>query len=137
MATILKSFDWSKTSKNKTEGRSVSYPWDEWLDGRIWRLEPNEDFDGPPVSLERTIRTTANRRHLKVRIRITEDGMVVVQRHDDEEPVRHRTHSPRKRDLIEAEEAAIQAAAKNNGARKRDTKAEPVKIVKRRKLVKA
>jgi len=113
VATVLRSFDWSATSRNKQEARSVSYPWDQWFDGRIWQLDQGVDFEGPSVSMERVIRTTANRRRVRVRVRITEDDSVVLQKHEDEEVVRERTYSPLKRDLVAAE--AAKAAAKSNG----------------------
>jgi hypothetical protein len=85
MATVLKSYDWQKISRSNKRSRSRSYPWGEWFDGRIWQLEQGTDFDGPPASLERVIRTSANRRKIKVRIRI--DGeQVILQQHGGEMP---------------------------------------------------
>ena len=28
------------------------YPWDEWLDGRVWELVQGEDFDAKPNTLK-------------------------------------------------------------------------------------
>ena len=150
MATILRSYDWTKTSKNKAD-RSKPYQWDKWLDGRIWRLEPGEDFDGPPGSLERVARTTANRRGVRVRVRTQEDGSIVLQQHNDSDMTRRRTKSPSKaelearkaqealkaaraesqalRDARKAESAPVAALATTNGH------ATPqVKLIKRRKI---
>jgi hypothetical protein len=85
MATVLKSYDWSKVSRTNKRERSRSYPWNDWFDGRIWQLEQGTDFDGPPASLERVIRTSANRRHIKVRIRI-DGSIVILQQHGGEMP---------------------------------------------------
>jgi hypothetical protein len=116
MATILRSYDWSQVSRANKRARSRSYPWDDWFDGRIWQLEPRVDFDGPAVSLERVIRTSANRRGIKVRIRIDGD-VVVVQRHEDGDPFRTITKSPSLKSIKAAKEA------ETNGH-----KPEPVKV---------
>jgi hypothetical protein len=105
MATILKQFDWTYVSRNSAVPRSRAYPWNEWLDGRIWQLEPGTDFDGPPVSLERVIRTTANRRGIKVRVRITDEGNVIVQKHEGDITERCITKSPSLRSIKAAREA--------------------------------
>lgn len=104
MATVLKSYDWTYVSRNSPSPRSRSYPWNEWFDGRIWQLEPETDFDGPPVSLERVIRTSANRRGIKVRVRITEDGYVIVQKHEGDATERGVTKSPSLRSIKAARE---------------------------------
>lgn len=83
MATVLRSYDWSQVSRSNKRARSRSYPWDDWFDGRIWQLEPKTDFDGPSVGMERVIRTSANRRGVKVRIR-QDGGAVILQVHDGE-----------------------------------------------------
>lgn len=88
MATILKSYNWDKISRNTT-GRSESYPWEDWFDGQIWKLRPDTipgrgkpDFSVPAFALERVIRTAANRKDKYVQVRITEDGFVVLQARD-------------------------------------------------------
>jgi hypothetical protein len=118
MATILRSYDWSVVSKNNKRARSRSYPWDDWFDGRIWELVPKVDFDGPATSLERVIRTSANRRNIKVRIRI-DNGSVILQQHEDGTPMRTVTKSPSAKSI-----KAKRAEASTNG----DT---PHKTVKR------
>lgn len=124
MSTILKSFDWSYVSRNNKKARSRSYPWDDWFDGRIWRLEPKVDFDGPATSLERVIRTSANRKDIKVRIRI-EDGCIIVQKHDENAPGRVVTRSPSLRSIKAAQ--AEELSAVNGSAH--------VKTLKRRSAV--
>ena len=137
MSTILSSYDWSYVSKNNKKARSRQYPWDDWFDGRIWQLEPKEDFDGPATSLERVIRTSANRRRLKVRVRI--DGKnIVVQRHEDEEPTRGVTKSPTLKSLREngipkGEPAAPRTTKPRSQLAKSVRNGEhPTKIIKRR-----
>lgn len=49
-----------------------NYPWDEWLDGRVWELTVGEDFTGridsmrsaasnAAINIGRTVRTRVNR----------------------------------------------------------------------------
>ena len=116
MSTVLKSFDWTFVSRNSATPRSRSYPWAEWFDGRIHQLEPDVDFNGPPVSLERVIRTSANRRGIKVRVRITEDGYVIVQKHEGDVTERGVTKSPSLRSIKAAREAA-DVSVNGNGAK--------------------
>ena len=135
MSTVLKSFDWTFVSRNSASPRSRSYPWTEWFDGRIHQLEPGTDFDCPPVSLERVIRTSANRRGIKVRVRITEEGNVVVQKHEDSGMERGVTKSPSLRSIKAAREAEVPAAVNGNGSK--PSKAPTPAAKPRRKLVKA
>ena len=114
MSTVLKSYDWSFVSRNNKKARSRTYPWDLWFDGRIHELHPKEDFDGPATSLERVIRTSANRRDIKVRIRI-DSGNVVMQQHDGDEPLRTVTKSPSLRS-IKAAQAAAEATTNGDAA---------------------
>jgi hypothetical protein len=140
MSTILRSYDWSVVSRNNKRARSRSYPWDEWFDGRIHQLEPKVDFDGPPTSLERVIRTSANRRGIKVRIRI-DDGNVVVQQHEDGAPMRTVTKSPSAKSIRERKLAETNGDAPTpTKAVKRPRKAAeapPAKTARRRRIVKA
>lgn len=132
MATVLKSYDWTFVSRNSATPRSRSYPWNEWFDGRIWQLEPETDFDGPPVSLERVIRTSANRRGIKVHVRITDDGYVIVQKHEGDVTERGITKSPSLRSIKAQREA--EAAVNGNGAKPAKTAA--TKAPTKRKIVK-
>lgn len=126
MSTVLKSFDWTFVSRNSATPRSRSYPWNEWFDGRIHQLEPDIDFDGPPVSLERVIRTSANRRGIKVRVRITEEGNVVVQKHEGDVTERGVTKSPSLRSI----KAAAEGVSVNGNGSKAAKPAAKRKIVR-------
>lgn len=44
-------------------------PWDEWLDGRSWRLLAGRDFTCKPESLRVLATSAAARRGLRVRMR--------------------------------------------------------------------
>lgn len=63
------------------------YPWDEWLDGSVWKLTKGEDFDVEPDSMTVTIYTTAKKRGHKVRTSKGPD-FVVLQAYqpDDSQP---------------------------------------------------
>lgn len=50
MAKVLKSFDF------KTGVASASkYPWNEWLDGRIWEITQGEDYSIKPISMAQNV----------------------------------------------------------------------------------
>jgi len=131
MAQVLRTFDWSRVSRNNETPRRRYYPWDDWFDGRIWALEgEGEDFDGPAVSMEKVIRSTATKHGYKVRVRITDEttaealgvpqGSIVMQRHDDDERATGTTRSPSLKSLREAAEAeAAQAEVVRPHLRKR------------------
>lgn len=53
--------------------------WDRFLDGRVWRLTPGEDFHGTPRQVGASIRQRAHRLGLRgIAVRF-EDGFVFVQ----------------------------------------------------------
>jgi len=135
MATILRSYDWSKGSKTNKRARGRNYPWDDWFDGRIWELEPGTDFDGPATGLERVIRTSANRRGIKVRIRIDE-GNVVVQRHEDGDLLRTITKSPSLKSIKAKQEANGHKPEKvvTKAIKRTATKAAPAPTARKRTL---
>ncbi len=67
------------------------YPWDQWLDGKIWRLEHGTDFQGEVESMRVNIYTAAKRIGIKVRTSVevpaNADSMgadIVMQAYDDE-----------------------------------------------------
>jgi len=91
MATKMKSFDFTTKSKLTTTEKAA-YPWDEWFDGDIWRLDQGEDFDGHPLMMERIIRNRATGKGVNVRMRhlaVNGDpwGAIVLQRTDVEGPM--------------------------------------------------
>jgi hypothetical protein len=92
--------------------------------------------------LERVIRTSANRRGIKVRIRI-DNGNVVIQTHQDDEPMRTVTKSPSAKSIRErkAAEPATNGDKPVKTTAKRVVKRAPTQApsapAKRRKLVKA
>ena len=66
----FKKFDFRKPIKR--------YPWDAWLNGEIWSLEPKKDFQCKVSSFRLLASAVASRRGLKVRSGI-QDGHVVIR----------------------------------------------------------
>jgi hypothetical protein len=69
MAEKLATFDFTAPSAITSPTEKAVYPWEEWLDGDIWQLTQDEDFDTHPLMMERIIRTRATARGAKVRLR--------------------------------------------------------------------
>lgn len=113
MATILPQYDWTSASAHITNARSRAYPWEEWLDGQIRKLDKGDDFDGPAMSVERVIRTSANRRGIRVRIRVEGDSIYLQAHTDDARTPRGVTKSATKRAVKEA--AVAKAEGRGNG----------------------
>jgi hypothetical protein len=65
MARQLDSFPASSASR---------YPWDEWLDGRVWELFRGEDFSAKVPTLISNARAQARRRGGLVRSRLRDDA---------------------------------------------------------------
>lgn len=95
MANRLTTYDFSKPSNITTQDR-MSYPWDQWFDGSIWRIEQGVDFKTHPLMMERIIRTRATARKAKIIIRheplhacdaqTNPFGLIVFRRTDVPEP---------------------------------------------------
>lgn len=60
MAERLKSYEFSGVG-------ITTYPWDEWLDGSIWRLEKGRDFECRYNSFRSHVHVEAKKRGLRVR----------------------------------------------------------------------
>lgn len=58
-------------------GRAEKYPYDEWLDGKVWQLDEGSDFDVTKQSFMTSIRGAAKKRGYKLRSRILENAVVV------------------------------------------------------------
>jgi hypothetical protein len=72
MAEILEDHNFSR---NKT--RSI-YPYDEWLDGRIWKLLEGTDYEASLESLRACIYAAAKRRGVMVQTSAIMDGAGIV-----------------------------------------------------------
>lgn len=55
------------------------YPWDQWLDGTIWKLAEGVDFQGNRDYFNSLIYRRAKERGFKVRVSKKIDGALVVQ----------------------------------------------------------
>lgn len=81
MATKLEEFEFTRTYGNKPK-----YPWDEWLDGSIWKLVNGEDFQGVSSKhFSSSIYNNARKRGMKARIQALDAGdTLVVQAYEPE-----------------------------------------------------
>lgn len=61
------------------------YPYDDWLDGSVWKLKMYEDFFVHPKSMRQAIYGAVNRRNLKVRVHMptTQDCLYIQVVKDD------------------------------------------------------
>jgi hypothetical protein len=116
MATKLATYDFSKPS-NLTTTERRTYPWDEWLDGNIWRLEYKDDFTAHPLMMERIIRTRATAKGAKVQLRHEAQngdvfGIIVVQRSDIAQPKQPRARKAPAAKAAPAKKAVSKAPVK-------------------------
>lgn len=85
MAEVLQSFEFKETHKPSR------YPWDEWCDGRIWKVTQGVDFHIKTVSFRQNLAYVATRRKLRLRTRIIDNTMVfqfVNGNHNESQPRR-------------------------------------------------
>ena len=61
MAERLRQFDFSAQSaitSAESKGRN-RYPWSDWFDGDIWKIDAGRDFNTEPLMMERIIRSSS------------------------------------------------------------------------------
>jgi hypothetical protein len=58
-------------------GRPPTYPWDEWLDGRVWKLTRGEDFHSKPRYFGNMAQVSGARRGVKVETRVDGDVLYI------------------------------------------------------------
>ena len=59
-----------KVSSGPGRPKASKYPWDLWLDGRIWQMEWGADFLVKPASFRALIYETAKKRDVAVETQI-------------------------------------------------------------------
>jgi hypothetical protein len=79
MAEVLKKFEF------EMRGRPTKYPWDRWLDGRIWKLERGVDFQPEPQNFRQCVYSAAYSRNKRVRVSFT-DTHCVLQSYEPDSP---------------------------------------------------
>jgi hypothetical protein len=72
VAKVVEDFDWG------IPGRPAKYPWDEWLDGRIWVLRRGEDFACDVETIRSGAKKRLRKKGMTIRTRIHEEGDVLV-----------------------------------------------------------
>lgn len=70
MSEILESFEFGRYRR---PGR---YPWDEWTDGRIWRIHRGIDYDCQTDSMGGNLYRHAERWQLRVVVHLSDDSIV-------------------------------------------------------------
>lgn len=70
----------AKKVREMPEGkrREGKYPWDEWLDGSVWELEPGSDFKVELDSMRSLAISAAKRQGGKLKTRVT-GGKLYIQ----------------------------------------------------------
>ena len=114
MAEKLRTFDFDRPSEITNTEKRV-YPWGEWFDGDIWRIEQGDDFDTHPLMMERIIRTRAVSHKAKVRLRhqpLNGDsfGVIVLQRTDVPGPSEVKKNEAREKRAAKKAAAEMEAA---------------------------
>lgn len=75
MATVLDAFP---KRMRKNGGAVCKYPWDAWLDGRIWKLVPGVDFTCKVNAFRTTASQFGHRYQKMVHTFIDTDGSVIL-----------------------------------------------------------
>ncbi|MFD4196634.1 hypothetical protein [Amycolatopsis thermoflava] len=57
------------------------YPWDLWLDGRVWQLEQGTDFTLPMATFRTSAHRAATKRGLRAPTRKIAEGVLLIQAH--------------------------------------------------------
>ena len=69
MAEVLEDFEFSK--------RSVKYNYDEWFNGKIWKLTEGVDFDIKVFSMCQNLNNECKRRGYTYKIKVLENAIVI------------------------------------------------------------
>ena len=72
MAERIENFDFK-------QGRRAKYPWHEWADGSIWKVEKGVDFHCAPESLRMSLHGRARFLGRKAYTAVVDDKHVVFQ----------------------------------------------------------
>lgn len=65
-------------------GRKQMYPWEEWLDGRIWELKRGNDFNGKAKAMVEQARLRCFREGLRLRGQVLDENTIRIQAIRDE-----------------------------------------------------
>jgi hypothetical protein len=71
VARIVKDPDWSDT-----RNRPSQYPYDKWLDGRVWEIEQGIDFNCEVKSIRSMLFNAAYRRDLVLRTKTIDNKLM-------------------------------------------------------------
>lgn len=59
--------------------RTAKYPYDDWFNGKVWRITRGVDFDIPAKSMQINLYAAASRYDLKLRTRLEGDSALIIQ----------------------------------------------------------
>ena len=59
--------------------RNSKYPWDELFDGRVWRVDPREEYGVKAKSFADAARNSASRKSISLSVFVDDDGIVFLQ----------------------------------------------------------
>ncbi len=64
-----------------TDGKGgARYPWNQWLDGQIWKLTRGEDFMRSPSAVRAAAWSYARYRHWKISCSVPDNNTLIIQR---------------------------------------------------------
>jgi hypothetical protein len=66
-----------KLPKSQRGGSLPTHPWDDWFDGRPWKLTRGEDFQPEPRRFRRYVHHRAVKRGQKVETRVDGDDLYI------------------------------------------------------------
>jgi hypothetical protein len=75
MAHVLAAFPEKKFIRKVTR----TYPWDDWLDGRVWQLNMGFDFPNTPGVFRSQVYYNALQRGVSVRCMVLNERILVIQ----------------------------------------------------------
>ena len=61
-------------------GAHFKYPWQEWFDGKIWKIHASVDFRTNTFCMRAQIYVQAARHGLRVHVNIVDEGKAIVFR---------------------------------------------------------
>lgn len=74
MAKKLENHSWGNTRPGRAR-----YPWEEWLDGDVWMLEKDVDYQRDNVSFRVAVHQAAKSRGMSVMTESTPEGNMIIQ----------------------------------------------------------
>ena len=71
---ITEPIDWGSNGRVPTP-HPKAYPWEEWIDGSVWKIYRHADYRSKTVSMANMLQRAARERGMKVRLLVDRDPM--------------------------------------------------------------